>query len=132
MYVQINTASNYFKCVTSAPCIFQEFRGVCPILSKHFFEKYTFSKSCWQATHIKTACQAWSSWSMYIKVVHAILIAIKLLVLVLVLLLLLLFYYYYYLLLLLLLLLLFCLYIKIRKIIPTMTMRLPPAKRILC
>ena len=44
---------------------------------------------------------------MYIKVVHAILIAIKLLVLVLVLLLL--------------LLLLFCLYIKIRKIIPTMT-----------
>ena len=69
---------------------------------------------------------------MYIKVVHAILIAIKLLVLVLVLLLLLLFYYYYYLLLLLLLQLLFCLYIKIRKIIPTMTMRLPPAKRILC
>ena len=120
MYVQINTASNYFKCVTSAPCIFQEFRGVCPILSKHFFEKYTFSKSCWQATHIKTACQAWSSWSMYIKVEHAILIAIKLLVLVLVLLLLLLFYYYYYLLLLL-LLLLFCLYIKIRKIIPPMT-----------
>ena len=57
---------------------------------------------------------------MYIKVVHAILIAIKLLVLVLVLLLLLLFYYYYYLLLLL-LLLLFCLYIKIRKIIPPMT-----------
>ena len=64
---------------------------------------------------------------MYIKVVHAILIAIKLLVLVLVLLLLLLFiiiiiyYYYYLLLLLLLLLLLFCLYIKIRKIIHTMT-----------
>ena len=47
------TASNYFKCVTSAPCIFQEFRGVCPILSKHFFEKYTFAKSCWQVKHKK-------------------------------------------------------------------------------
>ena len=39
--------------MTSAPCIFQEFRGVCPILTKHFFEKYTFAKSCWQVKHKK-------------------------------------------------------------------------------